>query len=197
MRLILASTSPRRRELLQKAGIPHTVFSIKVSEFPDKNLNADEQILQIAREKAEAAFAAMKVQTSPSERFVLLSADTEVVWEGRLLGKPSSPEDAIQTLIALSGKKHAVKTGVVFLDSSTGKPESHIETTWVYFKNVSRAAIEKYVATGDPMDKAGSYGIQNSADLLVEKIEGPFDNVVGLPVALVQKVIAERGWKFA
>lgn len=177
---------------MQKAGIPHTIFPIKVSEIPDENLIVDERIIAIARQKAEAAFEELRrTQTEP---FVVLSADTEVVWQDRLLGKPSDAEDATKTLLELSGREHSVKTAVVFIDSMTGERVSHIETTRVQFKTLDPNAVRDYVATGDPLDKAGSYGIQTAGPILVEKLDGPFDNVVGLPMEAVKRIIVEKKW---
>lgn len=196
-RLILASESPRRREILQRGGFRFTVFPVKVSEIPDENLNVDEQILDIARTKLDEAFRQLtRTSVENSSPFVVLSADTEVIWEGRPLGKPSSPDDAASTLRRLSGHAHDVKTAVWFLDSLTGKKVSHIETTRVFMRPLSESVISDYVATGDPMGKAGSYGIQSGGKILVDRIEGDFDNVVGLPLAAVAKIIAREGWTF-
>lgn len=195
LRLILASESPRRKDLLHKAGIRFQVFPVKVSEIPDKTLNAGEQILDIAGRKARAAFEELSKRGENSS-FVVLAADTEVIFEGAPLGKPSSPEDAIRTLLRLSGRVHEVITAVQMIDSSTGKTHSHLETTQVRFRPLSETEIRDYVATGEPMDKAGSYGIQGLGGKLVETIEGDFDNVVGLPVKAVLHLFEKNGWSF-
>ncbi|HRO67741.1 MAG TPA: Maf family protein [Pseudobdellovibrionaceae bacterium] len=195
-RLILASESPRRKDLLHKAGIRFQVFPVKVSEIPDKTLNAGEQILDIAGRKARAAFEELSKRGNNSP-FVVLAADTEVIFEGVPLGKPSSPEDAIRTLLRLSGRVHEVITAVRMIDSSSGKAHSHIETTRVRFRSLPEKEIRDYVETGEPMDKAGSYGIQGLGGKLVEKIEGDFDNVVGLPIKAVLGIFNENGWRFA
>lgn len=193
-RLYLASESPRRRELLARAGLRFTVFPIKVSEIPDKNLNAEAQILDIAGRKARAAFDALS--SRENRPFVVLAADTEVILDGAPLGKPSSPDDAIRALERLSGRVHDVITAVWMIDSSLGKTLSHAETTRVFFRRLDLREIEDYVATGEPMDKAGSYGIQNLGRRLVERIEGDFDNIVGLPVQRVLEMIRAEGWEF-
>ncbi|WP_413559724.1 Maf family protein [Bdellovibrio sp. HCB209] len=187
--IILASESPRRKQLLQEAGFSFDVASVKVSEIPDKNLNAAEQILDIARRKARAAFAHLK--SSKSHEFTLISADTEVIFEGQLQGKPSDKQNAFEMLRRLSGKVHDVQTGVCIIDSASGKELSQIETTKVYFKNLTDQEIWTYIETGEPMDKAGAYGIQGLGGKFVEKFEGPFDNVVGLPVQLVKDMLAK------
>lgn len=187
--LILASESPRRKQLLQQAGFSFDVVSVKVSEIPDKNLNATEQILDIARRKARAAFTHLK--SSNLQEFTLISADTEVIFDGQLQGKPSDKDDAFQMLRRLSGKVHDVQTGVCIIDSTTGKELSQIETTKVFFKNLTDQEIWTYIESGEPMDKAGAYGIQGLGGKFVEKYEGPFDNVVGLPVELVKSMLTK------
>ncbi|WP_413586226.1 Maf family protein [Bdellovibrio sp. HCB274] len=187
--LILASESPRRKQLLQEAGFSFDVASVKVSEIPDKNLNAAEQILDIARRKARAAFTHLK--SSKEQEFTLISADTEVIVDGELQGKPADKDAAFRMLRRLSGKSHDVQTGVCIIDSATGKELSQIETTKVFFRNLTDQEIWTYIETGEPMDKAGAYGIQGLGGKFVEKIEGPFDNVVGLPVQLVKNLLAQ------
>lgn len=190
--LMLASQSPRRKDLLQNAGFKFAVVPIKVSEIPDKNLNVEEQILDIAGRKARVAFESLlQRETRP---FIVLSADTEVVLEGATLGKPETTEEAVKTLMRLSGRSHQVMTAVWLIESSTTKAVSHLETTIVHFKKLTESDIRAYVATGDPMDKAGSYGIQSGAGHFVERIEGPMDNVVGLPVAAVKALLNQEGW---
>lgn len=198
-RLFLASASPRRRELLARAGLRFTVYPLKVSEIPDENLNAEAQILDIAGRKMRAAYEALSAELSSGKNqpFVVLAADTEVILDGAPLGKPSSDEDAVRTLTRLSGRVHDVITAVCLIDSSLGKPLSLIETTKVFFRTLSEKEIRDYVATGEAADKAGSYGIQGKGGALIDRIEGDFDNVVGLPVKSVMKMIADHGWEFA
>jgi septum formation protein len=186
-KLILASESPRRRELLKKAGYEFDVVPSKVSEIPNKNLNVHDQILDIAERKARAAFG--QIQTQLNEPFVVLAADTEVIFENSPLGKPQSPADAHRILRLLSGISHPVITGVCVLDSRSGKAVSQSETTLVYFRHLNDQEIWDYIQTGEPMDKAGAYGIQGGGGKFVEKFEGPFDNIVGLPMDLVQRML--------
>jgi len=187
--LILASESPRRRQLLAEAGFSFTVVPVKVSEIPNENLNVNEQILDIAGRKADSAFA--QLMSSPKGDFIVISADTEVVYDGKTLGKPLDRNDAFRILRLLSGKTHEVKTGVVMIESSSKKRLSRIETTRVVFKTLTDHEIWTYVDTKEPMDKAGAYGIQGLGRDLVERFEGPFDNVVGLPIALVKEMLTE------
>lgn len=187
--LILASESPRRRELLKKAGYDFSVVPVKVSEIPNKNLNVNEQILDIARRKARAAFDQLKSSTDTP--FRVLSADTEVIFAEKPLGKPQNREDAFRILRLLSGKPHQVITAVCLIDSNSHKELSQYEITHIHFKNLTDEEIWTYIDSGEPMDKAGAYGIQGLGGNFVEKIEGPFDNVVGLPIALVKKMLAE------
>lgn len=203
--LILASESPRRKDLLQKAGFFFHVFSVKVSENLDKNLTLDEQIITIARRKAEAAVQSFK--PLKSQNFIFLSADTMVIHDGEPLGKPQNPKQAAEFLGRLSGTDHLVKTSVVLIEAlplvrgSLSLRQSRviegIETTKVIFKHLSDKQIKEYIASGDPMDKAGAYGIQGGGGLFVEKIVGPFDNVVGLPMDLTKKLFTKLNIQLA
>jgi septum formation protein len=185
--LILASESPRRRQLLAEAGFKFSVVPVKVSEIPDKNLNIHDQILDIAGRKVRAAFADLKSR-HPGP-FLVLSADTEVIFNHAPLGKPIDAQDAHRILRLLSGRAHQVLTAVAIIDSRTGREYSQVETTQILFKKLTDAEISAYIQTGDPMDKAGAYGIQSGGAHFVEKIEGPFDNVVGLPMEVVRVLL--------
>lgn len=187
--LILASESPRRRDLLTKAGFIFEVVPVKVSEIPDKNLNVNEQILDIARRKARVAFA--QLRSSKKDPFIVISADTEVIFGGGPLGKPQDREDAYRILRLLSGHAHEVKTAICLVDSKSGLELSQIETTHIFFKTLSDQEIWTYIDSGEPMDKAGAYGIQGLGGKFVERFEGPFDNVVGFPMDLFQKMLAQ------
>lgn len=186
--IILASESPRRKQLLTEAGFSFDVASLKVSEIPDKNLNVNEQILDIARRKARAAFP--RLLASHPDGFILISADTEVIFGGGPLGKPQDRADAFRILKLLSGNYHEVKTAVCMIEGPENKELSRIETTKIFFKKLSDDEIWTYIETGEPMDKAGAYGIQGLGGKFVEKFEGPFDNVVGLPMQLVREMLS-------
>lgn len=175
--LVLASRSPRRQELLSRAGIPFVVRPADVPEEPLPGETAVEHAHRLARQKAEAVAC--------SEGEIILGADTVVVVEGLILGKPSDPADARRMLGALSGRTHEVVTGICL--RSTHQCIVDSETTRVRFVDLAEKDIEEYVASGEPMDKAGAYAIQGLASKFIDRIEGCYFNVVGLPVALVWK----------
>ncbi len=173
--LVLASQSPRRREILDAAGIPHTV---RVSGV-DESVLPGEIPLSYVRRLARAK--ALAVSCSDSE--IILAADTTVVAHGVILGKPESSDDARRMLRLLSGKRHDVITAVCL--RSVTALHVHHDITAVWFGPLTAADIDQYVASGEPMDKAGAYAIQGLASRFVERIDGSYSNVVGLPVALV------------
>ncbi len=178
--LVLASESPRRRELLTNAGFKFQVHPSKISETLEENLTVDEQILDIAVRKARASVQSLD-RTQGGSRLVI-AADTMVVLDERPLGKPESAADAIATLISLSGRTHLVKTSVCLLDENSKIPKSWIETTEVAFRSLSEREIQDYVKSGHPLDKAGSYGIQGGGGDFVDAVRGSYTNVVGLPM---------------
>lgn len=178
--LVLASESPRRRELLKNAGFQFTVHPSKISETLEENLTIDEQILDIARKKTWTSVRSL----SPTKALprLVLGADTMVVLDNRPLGKPEGPEEALRTLRLLSGRSHWVKTAVCLVPENSQNEKSWIETTQVTFRSLSEAEIQAYVQTGEALDKAGSYGIQGGAGQFVEQVLGSYTNVVGLPM---------------
>ena len=185
--LILASASPRRQELLRNAGIPFTVQSASIDETPLAGEAPRECAERLAREKALAVF-----QSNP-QHFVL-GADTIVVVDDVILGKPRDAEDAVRMLRLLSGRTHAVITGVCVVRArSVSSVRTASETTLVTFCELSDDEIRFYIATGEPMDKAGAYAIQGMASRWIPRVEGDYSNVVGLPVALVYRILRERG----
>jgi septum formation protein len=192
-RLVLASQSPRRSELLTRAGYRFTVTSPQISEIPDENLNLSEQIRQLAVDKAMACLNSGKV--AKEEGILVLSADTVVVLDEQILGKPRDFAECDVYLRRLSGQTHRVITGVCLVEAATGRRAVGHETSWVTFRRLNDAEIAAYVQSGEGLDKAGGYGIQGAAGKFVEKLEGPFDNVVGLPVELVTKLIEDNGWQ--
>lgn len=187
--LFLASESPRRRELLKKAGISFLSCPSKISEFPVETLTLDEQILDIARRKARAALESLRTKVEGS--FWILAADTEVIIKGKLAGKPIDADDAVCKLRYLSDRTHEVKTAVVLLSYPELRELSRLETSQVTFRSLSEDEILKYVMSGDPMDKAGGYGIQGEGAKFVREVKGSFDNVVGLPMEIVLKMFEE------
>jgi septum formation protein len=173
--LVLASQSPRRKEILTQAGIPFTVRTAAVDETPQSGELPDRYVERLAAEKALA------VPAAPDE--LVLGADTTVVIDGEVLGKPVAPDDARRMLTRLSGRRHQVITGIC-LKRGQQRVCDHASTE-VWFSPMPAADIDAYVASGEPMDKAGAYAIQGLASRYIEKIEGCYFNVVGLPVALV------------
>jgi septum formation protein len=183
-KIILASASPRRAELLRSDAIPFTVDAANISEEAHPGERPVEYAERLAREKAE-----LVATRNPGK--LVLGADTIVVVDDEILGKPRDKADATRMLRMLSGRAHEVITGVcvALLETGNRKLETSSERTTVYFAPLSPAEIEAYVATGEPMDKAGAYAIQGIASRWVSKIEGDYANVVGLPVALVWKML--------
>ena len=179
--LILASQSPRRKELLEKFHIPFTVRVADIDEAMDTAKTPEAEVARVSREKALA------VTRTPED--VVIAADTIVVLAGRVLGKPRSPEDAKQMLRDLSGRDHQVMTGVTVLWGE--KLLSHTEVTDIHFRDLTEGEIARYVASGEPMDKAGSYGIQGGAALFAEKMHGDYYNVMGLPVCRLWQMLGQ------
>ncbi len=180
--LILASASPRRSELLRNAGIVFEVQPADVPEDPLPGEAAKALAERLAREKAMAI-----ARRRPAD--VVLGADTVVVIDGEILGKPADAADAARMLRMLSGRRHEVITGVCLVAGGQWSVAS--ETTSVTMSEISDEEIAKYVATGEPMDKAGAYAIQGIASRWIPRIEGDYSNVVGLPVALVWKMLQQ------
>ena len=179
MQLILASASPRRRELLGLFHIPFTVRVADIDEAMDPGRDPREEVARVSRLKALAV--------SREAGDTVIAADTIVVLEGRILGKPADPEDAVRMLTALSGRDHQVMTGVTVLRDH--QVLTHTEVTDIHFRPLSRTEILRYVATGEPMDKAGAYGIQGGAALFAERMHGDYYNVMGLPVCRLWQML--------
>lgn len=195
-KLILASQSPRRSEILKKAGYQFVPFPVYVSEIPNKNLSLDEQILDIARRKTKGVIQEIRDKGLVFADSVILTADTMVCLNGLALGKPENEQMAFDFLKMLSGGAHQVKTAVDLLDLSTNENVSLIETTEVFFRSISDQEIREYISTKEPLDKAGAYAIQGIGAKFVEKFEGDFDNVVGLPLHALEKLFKLKEWDF-
>lgn len=186
MKLVLASQSPRRRQILRIAGFEFDILPSQISEIPDENLNLDQRIRQLAIDKAEACLKMGK--TPKGQGFLILAADTVVALGDQVLGKPKDENEARQILRRLSGQTHVVITGLAMIDVDTDRRLEAHERTTVEFRELSDQEIDHYVQTGDPMDKAGAYGIQSEARSFVKKLEGHYDNVVGLPMKAVESM---------
>ena len=173
-KIILASASPRRRELLAQAGFEFEVVTSDVDEVIDPSLTPEKLVMSLARQKAQAVAA-------DYSGCAVIGVDTVVVLDSRVLGKPTDEADAVRMLESLSGRTHEVYTGVCI--AFGGETHSFFECTRVKFCELDGEQIKAYVATGEPMDKAGAYGIQGKGCVLVEGIEGDYFNVVGFPVS--------------
>ena len=191
MKIILASGSPRRRQLLTLAGIPHEVIVTGVDETISGA--PDYQVRELALRKGNAVLPLIPPEINDP---IIIAADTLVYVNGEVLGKPESPEDAFQMLKKLQGKPHRVYTGVALIrpankDTST---ISFVDNTTVHFRPLSDQEINAYIATGEPFDKAGAYGVQERGAVLVNRVEGDFYTVVGLPIAKVCTALAKLGY---
>lgn len=183
MNVILASQSPRRRELLGLFRIPFTVRAADIDETMDPALPAEQEVARVSRAKAMA--------TPAKAEDVVIAADTIVVCNGKTLGKPKSKEQAVEMLTMLSGRDHQVMTGLTVRKGEDCRTVTEI--THLHFRKLSQREILDYVATGEPMDKAGAYGIQGRGCVLVEGIDGNYHNVVGLPTCLLAGMLRQVG----
>lgn len=184
MEIILASGSPRRRELLNTLGLSFTVHPARGEEMAPLGAGPEEIVKALSKAKAEEV-----AREFPDN--LIIAADTIVYLDGRVLGKPKDEDDAKAMLSKLSGRAHEVYTGVTVI--SGDKTICEAECTKVFFREVSVEEIDSYVASGDPMDKAGAYGIQGKAALMVERLEGDYFNVMGLPLCRLGKMLRTIG----
>ena len=183
---VLASGSPRRRELLERIGVTDFIVRVpEVEEFFPEGLTPPEVVAYISREKAEAAARLC----GPED--IVITADTMVFLDDQRLGKPRDEAHALEMLTALQGRKHTVCTGVSVCQGARRLTES--ESTDVFFRPAAEAELRRYIATGEPMDKAGAYGVQGRGALLVERLEGDFFNVMGLPVLRLARMLERFG----
>jgi septum formation protein len=202
-RLILASASPRRQELLRNAGIPHTVVPANVPEIQQPGESARDFPVRLAREKARAVWRRLKEPHAPlAPPYFVLGADTIVLIDEMVLGKPENGEDAQRMLRLLSARTHEVITAVCLIGERASSAEqgessyfedARAETARVYFDELGERDIREYVDQAEPMDKAGAYAIQGIASRWVRKLEGDYPNVVGLPIRLVYRMLREHG----
>jgi len=184
--IILASNSPRRKELLRQLGLDFSIDPADVDERVLPNEVPEGYAVRVALDKARLA-AARAVAG------IVIAADTIVVVDDEILGKPADASDAERMLKMLSGKAHRVITGLAVMDVATGKTVTRTSITRVWFRRLAQQEIVSYIATGEPLDKAGAYGIQERGALLVDKIDGCYFNVVGLPLSLLGKLLLDFG----
>lgn len=184
--IILASNSPRRKELLRQVGVSFTVDPADVDERPLPGERPEDYAVRVALDKARVAAAR-------SKNGVIIAADTIVVVDDTILGKPADRNDAERMLTVLSNRVHRVITGLAVIDAASGKTMTNSAVTSVWFRDLSQQEIQSYLAGGEPLDKAGAYGIQGKGALLVKKIEGCYFNVVGLPLSLLGELLRKFG----
>lgn len=199
--IILASQSPRRKELLEQIGLEFEICPAKGEEIITKSI-PEEVVMELSKQKAEEIAAMVssytdehKDITTPSD-ILVIGADTVVAYDGKILGKPVDEADAKRMLSMLSGNTHSVFTGVtlVLIDKSGRAGELvFFEKTDVKMHKMTEQEIERYIATGEPMDKAGSYGIQGKGAIYIEKIDGDYNNVVGLPITRIYQELKKIG----
>jgi septum formation protein len=191
MKLILASASERRAEILRDAGFSFNVLSSAIDETPFPGESAHDLVQRLAFAKAELVAARA---VAPA---IVIGADTEVTLEGHIFGKPRSTDDARRMLEKLSGRTHAVVTGVALIRLPDAERLTFVDSTLVHFASLKEEDITRYLATGEPHDKAGGYAIQGHAGRFIPRIEGCYFNVVGLPLARLQHALTELGWSEA
>jgi len=189
-KVILASKSPRRREIFAALKIPAEVLTTETDESYENGTPPGEIVCELARRKCEAAVKLAKEKGLLGEGDILVSADTIVYFEGEVMGKPQDRDDAIRMLRMLGGKKNQVYTGIAIY--SDGRIETGDDHADVWFRELSEKDIITYVDSGEPMDKAGAYGMQERGGFFVEKMEGDFSTVIGFPVFLFGKMLSER-----
>jgi len=185
MALILASASPRRQELLRTLGLTFTVMTADIDEAMDASRGAEAEVARICRAKADAVLPLVHSDD------VIITADTIVCVDDRILGKPADEAEAVQMLHLLSGRTHQVRTGITVCTRDRAVTE--VETTDVRFRSLSDREIAAYVKTGEPMDKAGSYGIQGRASIFAEALHGDYFNVMGLPLCRLTRILRQFG----
>lgn len=187
MAIILASASPRRRELLEHMGLDFTVRTASHDETMDASLPAQQEVARVSSLKAKA----VRALCLPED--VIIAADTIVVCDSLVMGKPHSPQEAVSMLRRLSGREHQVMTGLTVMQGEDAQTVT--VTTSLRFRALSEEEICAYVATGEPMDKAGAYAVQGLAAMFVERLDGDYYNVMGLPVCTLAEMLRKRGVK--
>ena len=185
MALILASASPRRQELLRTLGLAFTVKTAGIDETMDPAKGAETEVARICRAKA------MAVLPTAAKDDIIIAADTIVCVDDRILGKPHTAAEAAEMLRLLSGREHQVRTGVTVCTRERAVTE--VDVTGVRFRTLTEAEIAAYVRTGEPMDKAGAYGIQGLASIFVESLRGDYFNVMGLPLCRLSQILQQFG----
>src|SRR5579863_920180 len=192
MKLILASSSPRRAEVLRNAGFTFEIRPAGVDETRHSHESAEAYVERIAEAKTQAAAAQAR---QSGESAIVIAADTTVLIDGHILEKPADAADARRMLRLLSGRTHEVLTALAVTNTRTGQGSLHVEKTRVEIVKLSEEEIENYIATGEPFDKAGAYGIQGIAGRFAARIDGCYFNVLGMPLSRLWTTLHELGWK--
>lgn len=188
-RIILASTSPRRRELVASLAIPFEVVPSHTEESFEASLSPEQIVMELAGRKAEAVYR--RLDPSADRNAVIVGSDTIVVRDGEVLGKPKDTQEAADMLRSLQGREHVVYTGVACMDALTGRRHVDYRATTVRMKALTEAEIQAYARSGEGLDKAGAYAIQGLGATIVTGIEGCYFNVVGLPVSLLVDMLKD------
>jgi septum formation protein len=192
MKLILASSSPRRAEVLRNAGFTFEIRPAPIDETRLPRESAEAYVERVARAKAQAAAAHARQAGEPA---IVIAADTTVLVDGQILAKPEDAADARRMLGLLRGRTHEVLTALAVINIETGQESLHVEKTRVEIVKLSEEEIESYIATGEPFDKAGAYGIQGIAGRFAARINGCYFNVMGMPLSRLWTTLHELGWK--
>lgn len=197
-RIILASQSPRRHELIKNLNVKFEVVNPTFDEKLDSDNYSDKTILSLSLNKALSVF---ELEKSPTDNFfnncLIISADTVVVNDNKIYGKPKDETAAKEMLRSLSGKTHFVVTAISVVDSDTKKSVSKLTKTYVTFQNLSDELIQKYVEEKQPLDKAGAYGIQEMGSEFIKEVNGDMENVIGLPTKTLKEILEEFGYQFS
>ncbi len=193
--IILASASPRRREMLQQLGLS---FQCVSPDVPEEVLSGETPVTYVERIASDKAHAVLQTAAMNDRDRLIIAGDTTVTLDGTILGKPASAQEAVEMLLHLSGRTHQVLTGVCLLRHRDGRVDSErlfSVSTDVVFKPLSLSEVKAYVGTGDPMDKAGAYGIQSGAAHMIREIHGSYTNVVGMPMAELYEALQSFGMR--
>lgn len=186
-RLVLASKSPRRQQILQGLGLQAQIIPSNIIEEVPRGVPPQEVAIHLALQKARDVASRLDYQA------LVIGADTIVVLEGEIMGKPGSPQEAFDMLSKLAGKEHEVITGIALVDSGGNVEIADYQSTRVKMKEVDSNRLWKYVETGEPLDKAGAYAVQGKASVFIERIDGCFFNVMGLPVTRLDSMLCSMG----
>lgn len=195
-RILLASQSPRRHSLIKKLNVDFDTTSPSFEEKLESNIYSDEKIQSLSLQKALSVINDNETKKNSLKNCLIISADTVVVLNNIILGKPKDKKNAYEMLNDLSGKEHFVVTALTVLDTDTKKIYNDIVKTYVTFCNLSEELINKYIKEKNPLDKAGSYGIQEMGPEFIAKVDGDLENVIGLPTKALKELLIKAGYIF-